>query len=54
LLYAVVAGAIFGAISAALGHAAQGGARDFASVSGMVADRYELQVDDSAAASHTD
>jgi hypothetical protein len=49
LLYAVVAGAIFGAALAAIAHAAQGGGRDFTSVSGIQADHYELQVDDAAA-----
>lgn len=45
LIYGLVAGAIFGAIFGAIGHAATGGRRDFASTSGMQADRYELQVD---------
>jgi hypothetical protein len=45
LLYALVVGVLFGAVFGAMGHAAQGGRRDFASVSGMQAERYELQVD---------
>jgi hypothetical protein len=45
LVYGLVGGAIFGAIFGAIGHAAMGGRRDFASVSGMRADSYELQVD---------
>lgn len=49
VLYGLVAGAIFGAIFGAIGHAATGGRRDFASMSRMEAERYELQVDDDAA-----
>ena len=45
LIYGVVAGALFGALLGALGHAAQGGRRDFASASGLQAERYEVQVD---------
>jgi hypothetical protein len=45
LVYGLVAGAIFGAILGAITHAGLGGRRDFASVSGMQADTYELQVD---------
>jgi len=45
LAYAVVAGAIFGSIFWAIWHAAQGGRRDFASISGTYAERYELQAD---------
>jgi hypothetical protein len=41
LLYGLIVGAPFGA----LGQAMQGGRRDFASVQGMTAARYELQVD---------
>jgi hypothetical protein len=41
----LVAGAIFGTILGAVGHAAQGGRRDFASVRGMQAERYEIQVE---------
>jgi hypothetical protein len=50
LIYAVVLGALFGATFAALGHAMQGGRRDFTSVSGMQAASYELQVDSEVSA----
>ena len=40
-----IAGALLGAIT----HAASGGMRDFASVAGMQADRYEVVVDDDVA-----
>ncbi|HEV3378824.1 MAG TPA: general stress protein, partial [Thermoleophilaceae bacterium] len=40
LLYAVVAGALFGAAFGTILHAAQGGRRDFTSVSGLQAERY--------------
>jgi hypothetical protein len=49
LVYALVAGAILGAGFGALAHAAMGGQRDFASVAGMRADRYEVVVDESVA-----
>jgi len=45
VLYGLVAGALFGAVLGAVGHAAQRGRRDFASVRGMTAERYELQAD---------
>jgi hypothetical protein len=45
LLYGLIVGAIFGATFGALTQAMQGGRRDFASVSGMQAERYEIQVD---------
>lgn len=45
LLYGLAAGALFGATFAAIAHAATGGRRDFASVTAMTAERYELQVD---------
>jgi hypothetical protein len=45
LLYGLVAGTLFGATFAAITKAAQGGRRDFASVTAMEAERYELQVD---------
>jgi hypothetical protein len=45
VLYGLVAGVIFGATFGAIGQALQGGRRDFASVSGMTAEKYELQVD---------
>ncbi|MQA73918.1 MAG: hypothetical protein GEU88_06175 [Solirubrobacterales bacterium] len=50
LIYGLVAGSIFGAAFAAIFHAAQGGRRDFASVTGMEAERYEIQVDHEASA----
>lgn len=49
LLYGLITGALFGALAGALLHAAQGGRRDFASVAGTQADRYEIQVDDEVA-----
>jgi hypothetical protein len=45
LLYGLLAGAVFGAIFGAIAQAAQGGRRDFASVSGLQAERYEVQVE---------
>ena len=45
LLYGLIVGALFGAAFAAAFQAMQGGRRDFASVRGMEAERYELQVD---------
>ena len=50
ILYGLVAGTIFGTIFGALGHAMTGGRRDFASVSGMQAERYEVQVEHEASA----
>lgn len=49
LVYAVVAGALFGAVFGALGHSALGGERDFASAVHTEAERYDVQVDESAA-----
>lgn len=45
LLTTVLIGAVFGAVLAAVGHALTGGARDFASVSSIEADEYEVQVE---------
>jgi hypothetical protein len=45
VLYGLVAGAVFGAIFGAISQAAQRGRRDFASVRGMQAERYEVQVE---------
>jgi hypothetical protein len=45
VLYGLVAGAVFGTVLGALSQAAQGGRRDFASITGMRADHYEIQVD---------
>lgn len=50
ILYGLVAGLVFGAVFGAIGQAMQGGRRDFASVSTMQAERYELQVDHEASA----
>ena len=50
LLYGLIVGALFGSIFSAIGQAMQGGRRDFASVSGMQAERYEVQVDDEVSA----
>jgi hypothetical protein len=50
LVYAVVLGALIGAAFGGFAQAAQRGRRDFASVTGMQADRYELQVDQEVAA----
>jgi hypothetical protein len=49
VLYGLVTGAIVGALLGAIAHAATGGTRDFASVAGMQADRYEVVVDDDLA-----
>jgi hypothetical protein len=46
LAYAIVAGALFGAVFGALAHSALGGRRDFASMRYTEAERYELQVSD--------
>lgn len=45
ILYGLVAGTIFGAVFGAVAQAAQGGRRDFASVRGMQAEKYEVQVE---------
>jgi hypothetical protein len=45
ILYGLVAGTVFGAVFAAVAQAAQGGRRDFASVRGMQAEQYEVQVE---------
>lgn len=45
LLTALAVGVVFGALFAAATHASRGGRRDFASTSGLSADRFELQVD---------
>ena len=50
LAYAVVVGAVFGAVSGALAHEAlSAGRRDFISATRFEADRYDLQVDEYAA-----
>jgi Flp pilus assembly protein TadB len=50
LLLGLVIGAVFGAVFGALGHAALRGQRDFTSVQGLVADRYEVLVEEGEAA----
>jgi hypothetical protein len=45
VLYGLVAGTIFGTVLGAIGQAAQGGRRDFASIRGMQAEQYEIQVE---------
>jgi len=46
LLYGLVIGAVIGALLGAILHAATRGERDFTSVPGMAAERYELVVDE--------
>lgn len=50
VLLGLLIGAVFGAVSGALGHAAMRGKRDFTSVQGLVADRYEVLVEEGEAA----
>ncbi len=50
LLYGLIVGAVLGAVLGALSHAALGGRRDFAAVSGMRADHYDIVVAESEAA----
>lgn len=50
LLTALVIGVVFGALFAAAIHASRGGGRDFASTSGISADRFEVQADADVAA----
>jgi len=45
LAYGLVVGAVFGALLGAITHAATGGQRDFSTVGGMRANRYEVLVD---------
>ena len=49
LIYALAVGILFGALFGFVGHAVQGGRRDFSSVSGVQAERYEVQVDEEVA-----
>jgi len=49
VLYGLVAGAAVGAALGALLHAASGGTRDFTSVPGLQAQRYEVVVDEDVA-----
>ena len=46
LAYSLAVGLVFGGVFGAVGHAALGGRRDFASASVTRADRYEVQVDE--------
>ena len=46
LLYGLAAGAFLGAVLGVLAHLAAGSDRDFASVAGMEADRYDIVVDE--------
>lgn len=48
-LYGLLFGAVIGALLGLLTHSMTGGRRDFASVSGMQASRYDLQVDEEVA-----
>ncbi|GAB3250401.1 hypothetical protein GCM10027586_18430 [Kineococcus gypseus] len=45
VLTAVLVGAVFGLVAGFAGHAATGGTRDFTSVRGLAAERYDVQVD---------
>jgi hypothetical protein len=49
LAYSVITGVVVGAIFGAIWHAGQRGRRDFASIGGTYAERYEVQVDDEVA-----
>jgi uncharacterized membrane protein len=49
VLYGLVAGALVGAVLGALLHAATGGNRDFMSLPGLRAERYEVMVDEEVA-----
>lgn len=49
ILYGLVAGALIGAVIGALLHAATGGTRDFTSLPGLQAERYEVMVDEEVA-----
>jgi len=49
VLWGLVIGALVGALFGVLAHAATGGRRDFSSVSGMEAGRYDVVVDDDLA-----
>lgn len=49
VLYGLIFGAILGAVLGLIFHALSGGLRDFSSVGGMEADRYDVMVDDEVA-----
>jgi hypothetical protein len=48
-IYGLIFGAVLGAIFGLIFHAASGGQRDFSSVAGMQAERYNVMVDDEVA-----
>lgn len=48
-LYGLIAGAVIGALISLASYALSGGRRDFASVSGMQAERYNIMVDEEVA-----
>jgi hypothetical protein len=50
LVYAIVVGALFGALFALVARVAAGGGRDFTSAARTEADRYDVMVDDEVAA----
>jgi hypothetical protein len=50
-LYGLVFGALLGAVFGLVSHAASGGKRDFSSVGGMRADRYDIMADEEVAES---
>lgn len=50
VLYGLIVGAIIGGIMSLITYALSGGRRDFASVSGMQAERYNIMVDSEVAA----
>jgi hypothetical protein len=52
-LYGVLLGTVFGALFGAIGHAATRGRRDFSSVQGMVAGRYDVVAEADVAARAT-
>jgi hypothetical protein len=49
VLYGIVSGGLLGALFGAVAHSLTGGERDFASVSGLDADRFEVVVDEELA-----
>lgn len=49
LVYSMLLAAVFGALLGGLGHALQGGTRDFGTITAMQADHYDVMVDDAAA-----
>ena len=49
VLYGIVSGGLLGALFGAVAHGVTGGERDFASVSALDADRFEVVVDEDVA-----